>query len=65
MSSAPLRGTVLLRKAGMTAPELVVLDVGHGNAAVYLDGTATVVVDGGADYTLSQYARCRICVSRS
>lgn len=39
----------------MTTPELVILDVGHGNAAVYLDEGSTVVVDGGPGYTLSRF----------
>jgi beta-lactamase superfamily II metal-dependent hydrolase len=35
--------------------ELVVLDVGHGNAALYRSDGTTIVVDGGPDYTLSRH----------
>jgi beta-lactamase superfamily II metal-dependent hydrolase len=39
----------------MSSAELLILDVGHGNAALYRDSEVVVVIDGGPDYTLAEY----------
>jgi beta-lactamase superfamily II metal-dependent hydrolase len=46
-------------KGPMTSGEMVIFDVGHGNAALYVGQGDVLVIDGGADYTLADYVHAR------
>jgi competence protein ComEC len=39
----------------MSPADLLIFDVGHGNAALYQEESVAVVIDGGADYTLAGF----------
>jgi len=43
------------RPPSSAVPELIIFDVGHGNAALYQNETGCVVIDGGPDETLAGF----------
>jgi beta-lactamase superfamily II metal-dependent hydrolase len=48
----------------MDQAELLILDVGHGNAAVYSSGSTVAIIDAGADFTLAEFFERNVSLRR-